>query len=240
MVTGVSAARIPPAFRRAVADCAAALDAAADAAVHSVRLYGSVATGRAVPDRSDLDLLVVLDAPTEVDLHAVAEGAVGPGSPVRGVGVSAITLAELTAPSTAGRVERCFVHHYTVVVHGPDLTLEDVPCRGDADLARGFSAGVARRLPAWAAGELPDAAGLPAVGRSLLMAIALDLSTREGGWSTDRRRAVELLGHHAPERAQDAEAVFAWADSRGHRFGTVPDTGALIRLAAWLQAEWAG
>ncbi len=62
VVTGARADRIPSAF-------AAAVDEAADqlyrvAWIRSVHLYGSIATGLAVPGRSDIDLLAVGRLPT--------------------------------------------------------------------------------------------------------------------------------------------------------------------------------
>ncbi|HUG86903.1 MAG TPA: hypothetical protein VMM13_20200 [Euzebya sp.] len=220
VVTGVATAHVEAAHRPLISACVMALDDILGADLHSLRLNGSVATGQAVPGRSDLDLMAILRHAKAIDLTAVATQAVGPQSLVRDIGVSVITLAELMAPGAAARVERCFVHHYSVGVHGPDLALDEVPCKADAALAHGFSAGLLRRLPTLAAGDLGDVDDAPALGRAVLMSTALLLSRREGSWSTDRRRAIDLVGRHAPHHGADAEAVFDWADSRGRGFGS--------------------
>ncbi|MGI9018548.1 MAG: hypothetical protein ACR2HR_15845 [Euzebya sp.] len=143
VVTGVSAARIPSAFMPLIQDSVATLRTALDQRLHSIHLYGSVATGQAVAERSDLDLLLVLHQSGSDEGLLPSDAA-----PARSIGTSTITMADLLAPTEQAQVERCFLDHYTVGLWGPQLPWTSTPCAATVELARGFSAGLLTRLPA--------------------------------------------------------------------------------------------
>ena len=71
LVTGAALVNIPPAYRPVVDDCVAALTAFPE--LDGLYLYGSVATGRARPPDSDLDLLALWTS--TVDVSTTADGA---------------------------------------------------------------------------------------------------------------------------------------------------------------------
>ena len=123
LVTGAGLTNVPPAYRPVIADCVAALTAFPE--LDGLYLYGSVATGRARPPDSDLDLLALwtstVDASTTVAALSARHAAV-----VREVG-----LAEAGVDSLADEADRCFLKHYCVPLAGRDrrVDLPRLPAR---------------------------------------------------------------------------------------------------------------
>lgn len=246
--TGVSVDRVPTAFQSLLAAAVDIIAATEDS--HSIHLYGSVATGRAVPGRSDLDLLVVTDA-EDAAVTGTAElreqlGDLARAYPVaRAVELSILRMADLLADTEEGRVERCFMTSYTVLVHGPDPLSARTPCQADLALARGFSASLLAQLDDVVDSRVPLLPDRQVLGRRLLMSAALLLSVRDSDWSTDRRHAVQLVLGLDPDAGAAAQTVFDHVDSRGDHFGGVgdlsparPDPEDLRRLADWLRRQW--
>lgn len=65
LVTGAARDRVPPAYQPVLADCVGTLTAAFGDRLDGLYLYGSVATGRARPPASDLDLLALWTSPVD-------------------------------------------------------------------------------------------------------------------------------------------------------------------------------
>ncbi|AXV08832.1 hypothetical protein DVS28_a4165 [Euzebya pacifica] len=238
VVTGARADRIPAAYRPLVEACVDRLMGDPSLRVSSLYLYGSVATGRAVPGRSDLDLIVVHEGAPTPSLTDVVRP-LADDRLVREIGVSTMSREVVVADDERGRIERCFLTAYAVHLAG-----EAVPptrCRGDRALVRGFAGDLLERLPRLAAGRL-DGADPTVVARRLLMTTAMHLTVERGEWSTDRARAVELLRlestESAPSVVKAAATLFDCVDSRGRRFGATPSQTALVELAGWLAESW--
>ncbi|MEO2104060.1 MAG: nucleotidyltransferase domain-containing protein [Actinomycetota bacterium] len=244
VVTGARADRIPTAYRPLVAACVDRLMGDPTLGVSSLYLYGSVSTGRAVPGRSDLDLIVVGEgAPTPRVADVVRP--LADDRLVREIGVSTMSWEVVVADDERGRIERCFLTAYAVHLAG-----EEVPptrCRGGRALVRGFAGELLERLPRLAAGRL-DGADPTGLARRLLMTTAMHLTVERGEWSTDRARAVELLRlastestesvPSAPSAVSAAAALFDCVDSRGSRFGARPSMADIAELAGWLAESW--
>jgi hypothetical protein len=192
--------------------------------VSSLYLYGSVATGRAVPGRSDLDLIVVGEGASTPRVADVVRPLADDGL-VREIGVSTMPREVVVADDERGRIERCFLTAYAVHLAGEEMP--PTRCPGDRVLARGFAGDLLERLPRLAAGRL-EGADPTGLARRLLMTTAMHLTVVRGEWSTDRARAVELLRHvstdPAPSVVSAATALFDCVD--------------LMDLAGWLAASW--
>ena len=238
VVTGARADRIPAAYRPLVAACVDRLMGDSTLGVSSLYLYGSVATGRAVPGRSDLDLIVVREGASTPRVADVVRPLADNGL-VREIGVSTMSWEVVVADDERGRIERCFLTAYAVHLAGQ--AVPPTRCRGDRALVRGFAGDLLVRLPRLAAGRL-DGADPTGLARRLLMTTAMHLTVERGEWSTDRARAVELLrlasSGSAPSVVSAATALFDCADSRGSRFGAMPSTADLVELAGWLAESW--
>lgn len=238
VVTGARRDRIPAPFEPLVGACVDALEGDALGVV-SVHVYGSVATGRAIPGRSDLDLLLVLaEGASGRRVSDLLEPLTDPAL-VREIGVSTVPRAVVLADDDRGRIERCFLTSYAVRLAGEEVL--HTRCRGDRDLATGFAGDLLDRLPRLASGQL-DGADPVGVARRLLLVAAMHLSVQQGEWSTDRARTVELLaatGTDIGEEARRAAAtLFAHVDSRGSHFGIAPPVRDIAVLAGWLHHDW--
>jgi hypothetical protein len=220
LVTGAARANIPPAYRPVVDDCVAAMTAFPE--LDGLYLYGSVATGRARPPDSDLDLLALWTSTVDVSA-TVATLSARHAAVVREVG-----LAEAGVESLADEADRCFLKHYCVPLAGRDRRADLPRCRPSRRLALGF------------AGDLPvllrsivDTAPTPEVAarkaaRRLLLGVATIESASHGTWTTDRATGAALLSRHHPE----------WTDVAGRALamsaGAPGDVADLLTLADWL------
>jgi uncharacterized protein len=220
LVTGAALVNIPPAYRPVVDDCVAAMTAFPE--LDGLYLYGSVATGRARPPDSDLDLLALWTSTVDVSA-TVATLSARHAAVVREVG-----LAEAGVESLADEADRCFLKHYCVPLAGRDRRADLPRCRPSRRLALGF------------AGDLPvllrsiaDTAPTPEVAarraaRRLLLGVATIESASHGTWTTDRATGAALLSRHHPE----------WTDVAGRAMGMSAgapgDVADLLTLADWL------
>jgi uncharacterized protein len=242
VVTGVARERVPAAYEPVIADAVERLRGRLGDDLHSVYLYGSVATGQACPPGSDVDLLAVTRS-GQVDLTSLASDLGDRYAYLaREVGIAHAAVSVYERDDVVGHGERCFLKHYAVCVAGDDLRDALPTCRATSGLAFGFNGDVGHVLARY--GERlriePDPTGRADAAtkacRKILMAAATLLSTREGGWSTDRVTGADLIARHAPEHADLAAAALARSVA-----GEVDDTTFAIidRLGGWLAEEYA-
>jgi len=240
IVTGVAAERVPGVYRAAVADCTGRLPAVFGARLHSVYLYGSVATGQARPPESDLDLVAVWRSEVIPDEAGVVSGelSVRYAGLVREVSLASATLAQVLAADRAGLGMRCFLRHYCLCLTGTDLRATLPPCRPSRAVADGFNDDPAALVQRWrallAAARTPTeiAAVARAAARKLLVVAATLESVEHGGWTTDRATAAALLTTHHPEWTRTAERALAWSTNPG--LPTTDQVHQLLRLGDWL------
>jgi uncharacterized protein len=245
IVTGADAARVPTAYTTLLREAVETLTRALGGAAHSIYLYGSVATGQARPPRSDLDLVVVLDRRLPDAVRRVADDlSARHRHLVREVGIGSVDLETLGRQDLVGDAERCFLKHYTVHLAGPDLRDAYPLCEPTARLAAGFNGDlhavldhVRPRLTQER--DVQERAALARkASRKILLAAATLLSVRDGGWSTDRGTAVELIGRHAPQFEAMAADALTWSEQ-----GAPTDPARVIdmvdRLGGWLAEEYA-
>jgi hypothetical protein len=212
IVTGVSRARVPPAFAPVVT--------AAIAAVHVARpdatllLYGSVATGRALPGPSDVDLVGVgLPATAAADVAAELSARFRPVC--RAVEIGPTDPADLLGDADEAYGNRVFLRHYCVPLAGPRLDLGG-PYPADARAARGFNGDIAVHAARWreAADEGAEPTGLARrIARKSLVAAAGLVSVRDRTWTTDRARAARRWAELEPRWADDAALLLGWTSS---------------------------
>jgi uncharacterized protein len=244
IVTGADAARVPPAYTTLLREAVETLTHTLGDAAHSIYLYGSVATGRARPPSSDLDLVVVLGELLPAAVRRVADDLSARNRHlVREVGIGSVDLETLSRQDLVGEAERCFLKHYTVHLAGPDLRDAYPRCGASERLAAGFN-GDLRTVLAHVRPRLTqerdvlerDALARRAC-RRILMAAATLLSVREGGWSTDRGTAVELIGRHAPQFEALAADALTWSE-QGAPADPAGVTDIVDHLGGWLADEY--
>lgn len=113
-----------------------------------LHLYGSVATGMARPNGSDVDLFTI---GVSGDAIASLSGELSRlfASLCRGVEIGAGQPNNYVGESDAAYGNRVFLRHYSVCLYGSDSLRSDAPFRGDAHAARGFNGDIGRCLTQW-------------------------------------------------------------------------------------------
>jgi uncharacterized protein len=245
LVTGAHRGRIPAPYRDAVRVVTEELATALGDRLHSVYVYGSVATGRASPPTSDLDVIAVLHTPATEVVRAVARAtSVRYRDLVREVAIGSVELATLEREDLTGRAERCFLRHYAAHLAGPDLRRDIPACEPSVELALGFNGDVGAVLDDLRVRleGTPDPAERAALAtracRKLLLSAATLLSVRRGGWSTDRATAVQLIAAAAPEHGNQAARALAWAGGRPAGGDPHEVLHILDELGGWIVAAY--
>lgn len=243
IVTGAAVDRVPAAYRPVVADCTDVLSTVFGDRLHSVYLYGSVATGQARPPGSDLDVTAVWTS--DVDPGEVASVAAGLSARhaalVREVSVGSSTLAQVLADDRDGFGMRCFLRHYCVCLAGTDLRPTLPPCRPSRAVADAFNDDPPVLVRRWrselAAARTPAevAAVARAAARKLLVVTATLESVEHGGWTTDRTTGAALLAAHHPEWTVIARLALGWCTDPGQP--AARDVAQLLDLGDWLAAR---
>lgn len=240
--TSVAAANIGPDYAPIVADCVAALTQALGDDLLGVYVTGSVATGRAVPPGSDIDMVaLVADEADRTRVDDVATRLTARFSKVvREVGLGAVARSDVFADDLDGIGWRCFLRHYCVCVAGHDLGRDLAPCRAGPAVALAFTAGIGdavggiidrlRRGP----GPGETAAIGAKAARQLLLAAAPLASVLAGTWTTDRAAGAMLIVDLFPERADEARTALAW-----YRAGTASgDVGSFVEsFGVWVARD---
>ncbi|HST65667.1 MAG TPA: nucleotidyltransferase domain-containing protein, partial [Mycobacteriales bacterium] len=136
LVTGAASSRIPAAYEPVLADCAATLVGTFGPRLDGLYLYGSVATGHAVPPASDVDLLALWASTVDPDAVRAVAAALSTrhGAVVREVG-----LAQATPDSLRTEADQAFLKHYCIPLYGRDVRPSLPRFRPSRALADGFN-----------------------------------------------------------------------------------------------------
>lgn len=206
--TGATRDALRPTWTPALEAAVAAVDGRA-----SLYVYGSVATGRAQPPTSDVDLLAVglpVDeaSPLAADLSARFRDL------CRGVSIAATSRTDLGADSDEGYGLRVFLRHYCVHLAGDDPA-DGLPAYpADQRAARGFNGDIGQHLQRWQyeADERTDLSRLATrIARKTLFAVAGLVSMRDATWSTDRRGCANRWDELEPDRP--VARLVTWLDA---------------------------
>jgi predicted nucleotidyltransferase len=215
ITTGVDRSLVPERFEPALSAAVAAIAEAASVDV-SVYLYGSVATGRARPAQSDVDLLTVGLAPKRAaELGRELSGQFS--GLCRGLEIAAVTPGDLEGESDEAYGNRVFLRHYCLHLAGPDHAHGLPAFPADARAACGFNGDIAQHAVRWraalAAGDEPQRLGRR-LARKTLLAVAGLVSIHDGSWTTDRAFAAERWAEIEPELRAALQDLLAWSDGQ--------------------------
>ena len=220
LVTGAALANIPPPYQPVIDDCVAALTAFPE--LDGLYLYGSVATGRARPPESDLDLLVLWTSTVDVSATVAALSA-RHATVVREVG-----LAQAGVDSLTDEADCCFLKHYCVPLAGRDRRPALPRCRPSRSLARGFAGHLPTILRSIVERTPDPEVAATKVARRLLLGVATIESASHATWTTDRATGAALLAEHHPQWTDVAERAVRMST------GAPGDVADLLALADWL------
>lgn len=181
----------------------------------SVAVYGSVATGQALPPGSDVDLVAV-------GLPSPVARALGDDLTTRFVGlcrevaISAYPRAHLWDVTEAAYGDRVFLRHYCVHLAGTQDSREWPPFPADKRAAGGFNGDIAVCAQRWreAVGvQAPERLGR-ALARKTLLAVSGLVSIHDEVWTTDRATAARRWSVVRPQDAAALTTLLSWSDSK--------------------------
>ncbi|WP_299931689.1 nucleotidyltransferase domain-containing protein [uncultured Nocardioides sp.] len=209
--TGVRRDLVPDMFEQIIADAVRLLD---DSGA-SLYVYGSVATGKARPESSDVDLL-------SIDLQGAASIggrlSVAYADRCRGVEIADTAATDYEADTDAAYGNRVFLRHYCVHLAGPDPSTALPPFPADARAARGFNGDLDRHLARWrhelTAGTTATPELAVRTARKTLLATAGLVSVHDHTWTTDRARACQRWGEIDPRLAVPLALLQSWSDGK--------------------------
>lgn len=232
IVTGATRAAVPVLFEPLLTETIAAMPA--DVGLY---IYGSVATGQAIPNLSDVDLLTVglsrSDA-AELSPQLTSEHL----ELCRAVEIGPAQLEDFVGAHDEAYGMRVFLRHYCVHLTGPSLPAGS-PFPADARAARGFNGDIARHADRWMQ-ELDgrDPAELARiVARKTLLAVAGLVSVHDSTWSTDRRTAATRWAAIDPTSAGGMSRLVEWSQTNP-RVATVDVRAALLTTVARVVQEF--
>lgn len=221
--TGAARHRVPAVYEPALADVLAAVPEDV-----SVYLYGSVATGRARPPDSDVDLVVLGMDPADAAGLATSLSRRHAGL-CREVAIAPGTVRGHVGPGDEAHGNRAFLRHHCVHLAGPDPAADIAPVLADARAARGFNGDIAVHLQRWRSardrlvedltGAGPDVRATAVarlatrVSRKSLVTVAGLVSVHDGTWTTARREAARRWARLDPAAAPGLATLVAWLDA---------------------------
>jgi predicted nucleotidyltransferase len=211
IVTGARRDRIVPAFVPVLNAAVRAVEESDSSA--SLTLYGSVATGQAQIQASDVDLLAV-GLPAEAAQDIGEELTRRFGAVCREIAIATYPLSSLGDLSDRAYGDRVFLRHYVVSLSGIDHARGWPAFPADIRAARGFNGDIALHASRWQQqlhSTAPDVLARRLARKSLL-AIAGLVSIHDGIWTTDRQGAARRWADLQPEHQAGLEQLLLWSD----------------------------
>jgi predicted nucleotidyltransferase len=245
IIREASADKVPRPYLPVVDGLIACCRRALGARFHSLYLYGSVATGVAVPGRSDLDALALLSAEPRPEhrrrLRSTTEALALEHPFVTEVGVILFSADAILSPPERydmGFFLRCLC----ACVHGEDLGPRLPEYRPTLELAAGTNGNVgavlaaarARLAEAGAAGEVQ--AVCRGVSRKIVRTGFTLVMPRERVWTNSLPESCRLFVKHYPDRAEQMHEALRLALAPIANRDTVARM--IDHLGAWLTQEY--
>lgn len=238
--------KIPPIFRPVLDESVALLRLTFAARLHSIYLYGSVATGQARLGQSDIDLLVLfgdpISGPDQAAIQRVAESlSASYFSIVRDVGIGAVSIQEAFAKESLPGLG-CFLKHLCVCVAGEDIRPLLPKFRPSIEVASGFNRDYAAVMQATLA-ELAEA-NQTHMAQSVMRRICRKtvrtgfslVMPRLGCWTTSLERSADFFCRYYPEKRSSMALTLDWIQRPPE------DKAEFLRivlpLADWLATEF--
>jgi predicted nucleotidyltransferase len=181
--------------------------------LHSIYLYGSIATGQAVLKQSDIDLLIIFSGPLSESDHAeikyVAHSlSASHQSLVREVGLAVVSLEEALAKESLSGFG-CFIKHLCVCVDGEDIRPLFPKFRPSIEVARGFNGDYAAVMKA----RFEELAKMdhskmaqPVIRQICRKTVRTGFSLvmpRMGCWTTDLKPSFDYFCRYYPDKRSD-------------------------------------
>lgn len=177
-------------------------------------LYGSVATGTARLEVSDVDL-IALDVPADDGAAMARELSAEFAEICRGVEIGVGRSGDYELDDDEAYGNRVFLRHYCVHLVGPPLAQREQGYPADARAARGFNGDLGIHVAKWRQSLDTGADGAPLgrrVARKTLLAVAGLVSIHDNTWTTDRLTAAQRWSEIRTDLADGLGELMSWAD----------------------------
>ncbi|GAA0450081.1 nucleotidyltransferase domain-containing protein [Alkalibacillus silvisoli] len=245
IITEVSIRKISSQFEQVVNLTIKGIESQLGSYIHSIYVYGSVVAGRAIIEKSDLDVLVVFkELPDEQIVKQIDELAQGLSQTfkekVRDVGLVYTYLEEIReGPESLGL--KVFLKHLCVCLYGDDLSVE-YPCykptKRVAAALNGDAPDVLKRL--WKkysdSQRVQDKVQIQrSIARKIICTGACFASAKHGVWATDRGDMARLFMYCYPNKTKQIKiALFA---SDEHKKVSSEQIEILKSLSEWVSEQ---
>lgn len=246
IVTEVSVDKITPQYKTIVDGVLSTIIEKFTSQIDGIYLYGSVATGKAVEGKSDLDILIVLkeipDKTLSEDIKSLENILSERYEPMfRGVGLTVTNIAEVTSEKEKYGY-MCYIKHLCVCVYGSDIT-KDIPSfKPSKEVAKGFNGDISEVLKSYkdkiekVTSELELKKLSQEVSKKIIRTGFSLVMPRSGSWSTDLQSSFDTFIYYYPEKAEDMGVALGWAS------GTSADKVSVIEFietfGKWLSEEF--
>lgn len=208
IVTGAARAAVPALFEPLLTETIAAMPAEV-----GLYIYGSVATGRATPKLSDVDLLAV-GLPRSDATELSSQLTWRYSDVCRAVEIGPARLEDFVGAHDEAYGMRVFLRHYCVHLTGPSRPVGS-PFPADVRAARGFNGDIAQHAVRWMQ-QLDDrepADLARTVARKTLLAVAGLVSIHDAAWTTDRRTAATRWAAIEQTSANGMSTLTEWSQT---------------------------
>ncbi|MDQ5912537.1 MAG: uncharacterized protein QG568_752 [Patescibacteria group bacterium] len=221
IVTEVSADKVTSQYKPIVSEVLNSIVKELASQLDGVYMYGSVATGKAVEGKSDLDILLVLkDAPNNElsEKISILEKSLSEKyePKLRGVGLTVTNVGEVTSEKEKYGY-MCYIKHLCVCIYGNDVT-KDVPAfHPSKEVAKGFNGDIGERLEFYKdkiekeTSELELKKLSQEVSKKIVRTGFSLVMPRSGSWSTDLQSSFDIFAYYYPERTSEMKTALDWA-----------------------------
>jgi predicted nucleotidyltransferase len=221
IITEVSVDKITPQHKTIVDEVLSAIVEKLTSQIGGIYLYGSVATGKAIEGKSDLDILIVLKETPDKSLSEEIKSLESTLSEkyepmLRGVGLTVTSIPEVTSEK-----ERygymCYIKHLCVCVYGNDITKDTLSFTPSKEIAKGFNGDITEVLKSYkdkiekSTSELELKKLSQEVSKKIVRTGFSLVMPRSGSWSTDLQSSFDTFVYYYPEKAKDMNVVLEWA-----------------------------
>jgi uncharacterized protein len=226
IISEVSYGNILPEYKELIGACITALKSALPNLIHSIYVYGSVARGDAVREKSDLDLLVILTRKlTENERSALnkslADLSAKYGSLVREVGVADCTYDEMLDTNNKYGWG-AYLKILCVCVYGEDLSKKFGTFKLTSEIAIGFNGDIATDLQS-AIRKIKDTVNDEEAGkiaatlaRKLIRTCYSMVMTRAQVWTTKLSEQADIFIKYFPEKRTFVRTLQVWVVQPPH------------------------
>ncbi len=221
IITEVSVDKITSQYKTIVDEVLQSIVKEFASKLDGVYLYGSIAIGKAIEGKSDLDILLVLkEFPGKAlseEIKLLEQTLSEKYEPtLRGVGLTVTSVPEVTSEK-----ERygymCFIKHLCVCIYGNDIA-KDVPqFKPTKEVAKGFQGDIAEKLQSYK--DKIEKATSDSELKKLSQEISKEIvrtgfrmvMPRAGSWTTNLQSMVDTFVNYYPEKNTEMKIALDWA-----------------------------